>query len=446
MKMATVQEQANQMYKDLFGTDIPSTSTYKYVNPMQGGIVDVSLSDLNNKATEIVKEADKTGVYLTKQQAVDLIRQSTDFNKFAQMFPSKNIDITQRDIQNNTLMYLAHADTPEMTDGLGRQIGVYEWAQPLMDFVVDWKNKTINSVPLLRSVIDEDPRIGDSSQGISDAINQLPAMQEADKYGYPNQPTSAGTTDGTGETTPTTAQAQREDTARQIIQEQYGRDATDVELDFYTKALAQGISPYELQITIQQTPEYIERQNQIQQEKYKAESQAMLGDLQTNMLAQEEEAFKRATPQILAEYMRSGRINSSGLDSAITNSRAKLAKDRENYMAQLQYQNAVTGLGYNREDYVNNQGNAYQNYLRQTEPDYQANAWLAMNKAQMPYAQASDRLTRAQQIQDFYMQQNSYDKYLQQMMRGQDKAGMYGLYGNIAGGVLGGLTGGLFNK
>jgi hypothetical protein len=211
-----------------------------------------------------------------------------------------------------------------------------------------------------------------------------------------------------------------------------GRDPTQDELDYFSDQIAGGMSNYEMGNLLKQSPEYLEQQNTIQQQKYTTEAEAARNALQTQMLATEEEAFKRSTPQIIAEYMRSGRINSSGLDSAIANARADLSKNRESYMSGLQYEDAVRGLGYNREDYLGTQGKAYDQYLRDSAPDYQAKSALTNYQAMYPYQQAERTLSRAQQIEDYYRQQSDYNNYLRQQMKAQDKAGLYGIAGNIA--------------
>ncbi len=202
-----------------------------------------------------------------------------------------------------------------------------------------------------------------------------------------------------------------------------GRDPTANETDFFSKELAGGTSPYELEQALQTAPEYVQKQNDIQSQKNTAASNSALDALNTSLQQTQQQAFERAQPQIIASYMKAGRLNSSGLNSALAQAQQQLEQQRQSFIGQAGYQNAVTQQGYNQQGYVNNQQNAFDQYLRQNDPAnqqrYQANAGqnylnyqAPLNYQQRQYGLADQANQRAYDLQNYQMQQNDYMRYL----------------------------------
>ncbi len=221
--------------------------------------------------------------------------------------------------------------------------------------------------------------------------------------------------------------------AARIIKTTLGRDASPDELDFYAGKLAEGEKPYELAQFLQQSPEFQESKAAKENERVKAESDAARGALDQQLLKSEEETFKRSLPTILSSYMKSGRINSSGVDSAIAKERADLASKRQDYIAGLGYQDAVRAQGYNRENFVGGQNQAFQKYLRDSEPYSQRTSALTQLGYTLPFQQAQDRVGRSREVEDYYRQMNDYNRYLSDSRKQSREAAMYGLAGNVIG-------------
>lgn len=201
--------------------------------------------------------------------------------------------------------------------------------------------------------------------------------------------------------------------AKQIILQTYGADnAQDPHLiDYISNQLAGGIHPYEVMSLLKTTPEYLDIKSKKERDV-----------LNQELLASEDEVFKKAVPQLISSYMRAGRLGSSGLDSALANARASLAQQRQNSFA-----------GYSREDALASRNAGFQQYLRQSEPKYQQE--FARNEAsnyanfKAPY----QALNRRYEIQDYNRQQSDFNRYLADQRRSESRALPYQLLGSLAG-------------
>lgn len=134
--------------------------------------------------------------------------------------------------------------------------------------------------------------------------------------------------------------------------------------------------------------------------------------------------------------MRAGRLGSSGLNSALAKARAELASQR---------QGALTGFA--REDIVGARNQAFQNYLRQSEPGQQQR--FAVNDAsnfsrfQFPYQQlgrqyqlSDEARQRGYAMEDYNRQQSDFNRYLSSYQKQGQQNALYGLLGAGIGGVL----------
>ena len=214
-------------------------------------------------------------------------------------------------------------------------------------------------------------------------------------------------------------------TAQRLAQ-QYGQDDPDL-INFLSEQIAAGESPFEIGQFLQTTPQYLEKKAAQDREAINQE-----------LLASEDEVFKRAQPQILSSYLKAGRIGSSGVDSAMANARAELARSRQSMLT-----------GYAREDVVGARNAAFQGYLRQSEPGYQQrfNVQNAQNfnQFQMPYQTLNRQYSlndqaraRQYEIEDYYRQKSDFDRYLSSSGSQSRQAALYGLLGS---GISGGLQG-----
>ena len=232
-------------------------------------------------------------------------------------------------------------------------------------------------------------------------------------------------------------------TAARLVEQTYGRPGTPEELDFFAKALAQGESPYELQQFLTTTPEYLQKQAGIESERVKTESAQARESLNQELLKSENQAFQQALPDILGQYMRAGRIGSSGVDAAVAKERAKLAESRQGFLANAGYEDAVRGQGYGREDFVNSRNQAFNQYLRQNEPQYQQR----LGYAQQPFQDRAYRYgiidqtrQRGYDLQDYDREKSDFDRYLQKSKNASREQALYGLGGSLLNTGLQGLT------
>jgi hypothetical protein len=224
-----------------------------------------------------------------------------------------------------------------------------------------------------------------------------------------------------------------------LVQSELGRAATPDEIDFYGKQMAQGESAFELAQFLRTTPEYQKIQSDKENARVTEESKGAREALDAELLKSEEDTFKRALPQIMSSFLNAGRINSSGINSAIARARGDLAKERQSFLANAAYDSSIRQGGYNREDFVNRNRSAFDQYLRQSEPAYQSRLGFDQFATARPFTTADDRLSRSRELDDYYRQQSDFNRYLDQQKNAQRQAGLYGLYGDALGGLLSGL-------
>lgn len=232
-----------------------------------------------------------------------------------------------------------------------------------------------------------------------------------------------------------------------IIKQMYGRDASQDEIDYFAKELAAGTSAYELGQFLTQTPEYQTKIAEAERQRVATEAKALQDELRTSLAQQNDIAFQKAIPNILSSYMKAGKLNSSGVDSAVAQAKAQLQQQQEQYLAGLQYENAIRQQGYGREDFLNANRLGYQNQQetnaanqRQQQAllgysnyaQYQS-PWDSMNRQ---YALSDARTQRANELQDYYMQQADYNSQMSAQRRAQREAALYGLGGSLGAGAI----------
>lgn len=229
--------------------------------------------------------------------------------------------------------------------------------------------------------------------------------------------------------------------ANRVFQNVYGRPPDPDEAQYFAKELAQGKTPYELKAELQSLPEYQNKLAADQQAKYKTESQTALDQLNQNLQGQQQVAFQRAIPQILGSYMRAGVLNSSGVDNAVAQQMAELDRQRQSYIGGLDYQNIIQGQNYSRQDFVNNNANAFNQYLQQNAPYQQTSQALSpYNTFAMQQQGLGGYIDRSNQISDYNRQQSDYERYFNQNQQQANRAANYSLLGSLlgAGGTIAG--------
>lgn len=237
----------------------------------------------------------------------------------------------------------------------------------------------------------------------------------------------------------------------QRLSEQFGQNDPDT-VDFITRLLDSGDSPFEVSEFLQTTPQFQERKAAKENERVKTESAAARESLNQELLKSQQEVFQRAQPSIISSYMKAGRLNSSGLENALTQAQADLERERQGFLANAGYNDAIRAQGYGREDFVRNNAQAFNSYLRQNEPAYQQK--FAVNQAQnfanfqQPYNnlarqyQLSDETRqRGYQLEDYNSQKSDFNRYLDQYRSQGRENAMYGLLGSVAGAGMYGLLG-----
>lgn len=278
------------------------------------------------------------------------------------------------------------------------------------------------------SIISLDPTDG---AAITNAVNQVrPLIQSSVITGSYVNPESA------------VPDATKTDVGN-LFQTLFNRTPTADETDYFGKQLAQGnTSLYEIRQSLMTHPEYLQIQAKQQQDQQAQQADQARGALGSQLLQSENEAFAKAQPDIIASYMRAGRLGSSGLDSALAKARADLAAKRQDVLANTAYQQSVAQSGYNQQNFVNNQNQGFQQYARDSAPSYNAQAY----QAQVPYQALSDVGSRANELQDYYTQQNDYFRALQSQREQQSQSDRYGLYGALAGAAINGAAQGYARK
>lgn len=216
--------------------------------------------------------------------------------------------------------------------------------------------------------------------------------------------------------------------------------------DFVTTLLGKGTSPYEVSQFLQTTPQYMKAQSDQQAAAQNQQIQNAQTALNNTLMQTQQQVFERATPNIISSFMRAGRLNSSGLNSALAQAQAQLDQQRQAQLANAGYAQAVTQQGYNQQNFLNQQQQAYQNYAYQNAPAYnqQFNLQNASNFAnyQQPYNQLNylnglNTMGIQQQyaLQNYNRQQSDYERYLQQARSYQNQNIPYQLAGTALQGL-----------
>lgn len=227
-------------------------------------------------------------------------------------------------------------------------------------------------------------------------------------------------------------------------------DNTDL-TSYVTKLLGQGQDPYTVSQFLQTTPQFMKQQSDQQAAQQNTQIQSAQQALNNTLQQSQQQVFEKATPNIISSFMRAGRLNSSGLQSALAQAQAQLDQQRQSQLATAGYAQAATQQGYNQQNFLNQQAQAYQNYAYQNAPSYnqQFNLQNASNAVnyQQPFNQQNylnqlNTMGVQQQyaLQNYNLQQSDYERYLQQARQYQNQ----NILPSLAGSALQGLASGGF--
>lgn len=201
---------------------------------------------------------------------------------------------------------------------------------------------------------------------------------------------------------------QHYDAVQQQFQSNYGRAATQDELDHFGSLLASGATDaYGLQQFLQQQPEYQTKQN----DKFQS-------DLGTKLAGYDSDYFSNnILPAIQEAYAKQGRtFDSSAFNAAATNAAEQQTADRGKYIA-----------GLSASQYGGVEDRAYQDYASAV-----ANSTALTNAGiNATYSGTKDLNSRLNTITDYNTKQQAYNDYLAK----------YGKRSNGIGGVIGGVVG-----
>ncbi len=201
-----------------------------------------------------------------------------------------------------------------------------------------------------------------------------------------------------------------------LFQGQFGRSATQDELNHFGSLLASGNSdPYQLQQFLQQQPEYTQKQDKNFQDQ-----------LSGQLSGYDQQYFKNnILPSLQEAYAKQGRsFDSSAFQGAATNSAQQQNVGRQQYLA-----------GLSASQYQGRQQNAYQDYANAV-----ANQQNLTNFGiQAKYGALQNTANRVNDLSDFNSQAQLYNSYLANY--GKRNNGIGGLAGGLLGAGLGAYLG-----
>ncbi len=216
----------------------------------------------------------------------------------------------------------------------------------------------------------------------------------------------------------TEQQGQNEMTVKEIFQSTLGRDPSKYELTSFAKQIALGDDPLILQQTLQQSGEYLDQKAT----KFRDKQAEQLQGFQS-------QAFERAAPTIISQFMRAGRLNSSGLQSALASAQQELTQQNNQYLA-----------GMSREDFLNSQGQAQNIFAQNTLPSVERARNLTGMRYQMPFQLGQSVLQRGNELSDYDRSKSDFDRYMQAQKDQSRKAGQMQLWGAGINGLLNGAA------
>jgi len=210
---------------------------------------------------------------------------------------------------------------------------------------------------------------------------------------------------------------------------------TDDDVQQFATQIAQGnITNIGLRNFLQQQPEYLAKQFEIERAAAKEEAAVARTELGQQLDTSSSEFLKKkALPQIERVYSRLGGTNRASTAAALSAATADVAKERENVLASAGLQDAAMMQGYRREDYLNQQNANYQMALQNW---YNMTGLQNMQK-QQTYQANQNKLAQIYGTQERQSSQN-WQEYMANLQRGwaskdQAAAQKQQMWGALAG-------------
>lgn len=237
-----------------------------------------------------------------------------------------------------------------------------------------------------------------------------------------------------------------------VFQTLLQRGATDKEINYFGKMLAAGdIDPYELDLFVQQMPEFREREAMAESEKRTAANARSREELNTELTRYDQEYFDKEKENVISRFAQANRINSPSLDFALTDLMGKIASERSRTMAAIGRDDYISERGYGREDYLGNKGLLREDYLTNLGRQFGDQDYGRVRQDQLEDIYR----TRGFELSDYVTQRNDYMDAMarakrksnpgagaaQGAMGGAAAGSAFGPWGAAIGGVGGGLFG-----
>jgi hypothetical protein len=202
-----------------------------------------------------------------------------------------------------------------------------------------------------------------------------------------------------------------------MFQQSLGRDATDAEKSHFGSLLASGqVDPYTVNQFVTTLPEAVKKQDE-----------SFRSNLSGTLQGQDAQYYReQIAPALAQQAVKAGRsVDSSGIQNSLALAAQQQNRQRESFLSNLSAQQyggqQSLAQGAYQQAYGSYQG--LQDYSRQRS-DYLRDATNS----------------RIQSLQDYAMQKQAYDQYLQRYGKRSGAAG----YGALAGGLVGAGVGAYF--
>lgn len=210
---------------------------------------------------------------------------------------------------------------------------------------------------------------------------------------------------------------QHYDSVNKLFQENWGREATQEELDHFGSELASGSADaYQLQQFLRQQPEYTQKQDA-----------AFRSGLSNELAGYDRETLEKTLlPSIQSNFAKQGRsVDSSAFASAAANAAQGQTADRGRYIA-----------GLSASQYEGSKDRAYQDYANMVAQQQS----LKSAGLQAQYGGQQALTGRLNDITDFNTQSQLYNQYLARY--GKRNNGLAGPLAGLAGAGIGAAFGG----
>lgn len=487
---------------DQYYTKVPTVSlpehTYamrdaiEFGNPMYTSKPNLAYNTALNAAASLYTGKDENGKSLNNLEYLDKMNE-LGLTKFSYVHPTQLMDVEGgRTAANISFTDAPIPDallTPVYTKISG--IPIYGINNIIPDTTIrNTLNSVLNSGTSLTTeqtkLALEKAKQGLSSTDINDILQKQADAKAAEDLAAQTTPSTAdvtssdyvnpttGTTGTTGTTTDTTSTTTGTTTGINYSQalrndiEKLGLTGvfSDADINDLASRWKRGeTSQYELNSFFKGTPEYQQKQAEIQQQKATEEGNAARQQLGTELEKQSTKYLQdQAVPALEQVYGRVGGTNRASLNTAAARAMRDVTQARESQLATSGIEQAAQQSAYNRQDYLSLMQQEYNNYLSQYNTMNQVNMQnrdltiqqtlrpqqLADLRMQNLYNERQSSLQRDWQTQMLNLQRQWQIEDRDYAQSQADKQGLLGFLGNVAkvgtgallGAVLPGVTAG----